>query len=343
MAKKKSFLEDVLDEFGEYVTIRKHEDGIPVISSGSLAIDVSTGVGGFPRSRLTEIYGPEASGKTTVLLNVAKEAIKRNLKTVYIDTENSLDYSYVSDVVGDFNEDQLIVLQPHSAEDALELADRTINAGFKCVLFDSMAALSPQKELDKDMTKEFIGLSPRLVSKFLRKTLFDIRTNEVAFIYANQIRDNVGSFFGGWVTPAGHALKHYTSIRIQLTKSESIEQDNEIIGNFVNFVIKKNKVGKPYRQATTNIIYGKGIDYYRDVISFGSLLGVIKNRGSYFGFEGETIGNKPGYANTAEALENDPELLDKIVEMCYNVAGSNRPIFEIDEPEEENNEQGNSN
>ena len=318
-----SFLDQILNEFGEDVAIRKYEDGIPVISTGSLALDISTGVGGLPKGRFTELYGPEGGGKTTLLLNIAKEAVEAGEKVLYIDTENSLDYAYTEEILGKLlKEDNPVFVQPQSAESSFEIAMAGIENGFTCILFDSVAALSPQEELDKGMEKQQVGLAPRITAKFLRKVAFEARKREVAFIYSNQVRANIGSFFGGYTTPAGYALKHYTSLRIYLSKGKDIEDGDEVIGNFVNFIIKKNKVGIPFRQATTNIIYGKGIDYYRDVISFASLLGVIKNRGSYFAFEDETIGNKPGVSNTALALSKDKKLLDRIVEMCYNITGT---------------------
>lgn len=333
MAKREeSFLDKILDDFGEDVILRKYEDGIPAIPTGSLALDVSIGIGGIPKGRFTEFYGPEGGGKTTLLLNIAKQALLVGEHVLYIDTENSLDYAYAHEILGTLlKEDNPIFIQPQSAESSFEIAMTGIENDFTCILFDSVAALSPQEELDKGMGKMQIGLAPRLTSKFLRKVAYEIRNKEIAFIYTNQVRANIGSYFGGYTTPAGYALKHYTSVRVYLSKSKDIEENDETIGNFVNFVIKKNKVGIPFRQATTNIIYGKGIDYYRDVISFASLLGVIKNRGSYFAFEDETIGNKPGVSNTSRALAKDQKLLDKIVEMCYNITGANR----INEPKKE--------
>jgi recombination protein RecA len=327
---EKSALDQILEEYGEDVIIKPYPEGVPSISTGSLAIDVSTGIGGVPKGRFTEIYGPEGGGKTTLLLNIAREAVKAGERVLFIDTENSLDYAYAEEVVKDMDTDKFLVVQPESAENSFTIAMLGMDAGYTCILFDSVAALSPEEELEKGMEKQQVALAPRLTSKFLRKVIHKIRLNEVAFVYSNQVRANIGSYFGGWVTPAGYALKHYTSLRIYLTKGKDIEvkekdKDKKIIvGNYVNFVIKKNKVGKPFRQATTNIIYGKGVDYYRDVISFGTLLGVIKNRGSYFAFEEETIGKKPGVANTAQALAKDQKLLDKVVEMCYNIAGSHK-------------------
>lgn len=337
MAKREeNFLDKILDEFGEDIALRKYEDGVPSISTGSLALDISTGIGGLPKGRFTEIYGPEGGGKTTLLLNIAKEAILAGEKVLYIDTENSLDYAYAEEIMGKLmKEDNPVVIQPQSAETSFEIALAGIESGFTCILFDSVAALSPQEELDKGMDKMQVGLAPRLTAKFLRKVAFEVRKREVAFIYTNQVRANIGSYFGGYTTPAGYALKHYTSVRIYLSKGKDIEDGDNVIGNFVNFVIKKNKVGIPFRQATTNIIYGKGVDYYRDVISFASLLGVIKSRGSYFAFEEETIGNKPGVSNTAQALAKDQKLLDKIVKMCYNITGA-----KITEPEEKDGKEG---
>lgn len=334
MAKKEvSFLDEILDKYGEEVAIRKYEGGIPAISTGSLGIDVSTGIGGIPKGRFTEIYGAEGSGKTTLLLNIANLAIKAGERVAFIDTENGLDYAYAHDIIGDFEPEQLIIIQPESAEDSFAIALSAVEHDYSVILFDSVAALSPSKELEESMDKSQVALAPRLTSKFLRKVAYQVRQKEVAFVFTNQIRANIGSYVGGWVTPAGYALKHYTSLRIYLSKGKEIKDGETVVGHFVNFTIKKNKVGTPYRQATTNIIFGKGVDYHRDVLSFGSLLGVIKNRGSYFGFEEDTIGSKAGATNTALALEADQELLDKIVKMCYNVTGST-----MQEEEEQNDD-----
>lgn len=335
--KEKSFLEEILDKYGEDVAIRKYKDGVPAVSTGSLAIDVSTGIGGVPKGRFTEIYGPDGSGKTTLLLSIAREAVKAGERVLYIDTENSLDYAYASEILGKYmkTDKEFLVIQPLSAEDSFELALKGMEAGYTFVCFDSVAALSPAKELEEGMSKQQIGLAPRLTSKFIRKVIHKVKDEEIAFVYSNQVRATIGSYFKVWSTPAGYALKHYTSLRIYLSKGKDILVDDKAIGNYVNFIIKKNKVGKPFRQATTNIIWGKGIDYYRDALSFSSLLGIIKSRGSYFAFKDQTIGNKPGIINTVKALEKDQELLDKIVKLCYNIAGSKQMSTKI-EPERKN-------
>ncbi len=338
---KNGFLQEMIDEYGEDILIRRYSEGVPVISTGAVSIDVSTGIGGIPLGRVSEIYGPEGGGKTTICLEIARNAIELGFKVLYIDTENSLDFGYTSDILGeDYDEENFLVLQPKSGEVALKIAEAGIETGYKVIMFDSIASLSPEKELDDPFDKAHIALSPRLTAKFLRRQINEIRKKEVAMIVTNQVRANIGSYMGDLTTPAGYALKHYTSLRIYMTRSKKIVEKEEEIGHFVKFVIKKNKLAKPFRTATTNIIYGEGINYYRDLISFGSLLGVIKTRGSYYAFEDDTIGL--GMAKSAEALKENPELLDKIISICYNVAGVKVPQKpqqtqeDLDEPKDEN-------
>ncbi|HEX9805142.1 MAG TPA: DNA recombination/repair protein RecA, partial [Candidatus Dojkabacteria bacterium] len=317
MAKKeyKSFDEMVIEEFGEDFLLKDESEEVLSISTGALSIDVSTGIGGIPLGRVTEIFGPESGGKTTLSLGIVKNAMKQGLNCLYVDTENSLDLAYVRDILGEnYDESLLTIVQPESAESAFKLTEAGINSGFRVIVFDSIASLSPDEELEKPFDKATMMLSPRLISKFLRRNIFSINKKKIVFIFTNQVRAKIGDFFGGYTTPGGHALRHYISLKIYISKGKAIKdgtaKDAEQIGNFVNFTIQKNKVGKPYRQATTNLYYGKGIDFEVDVISFGSLLGVIKNRGSYFGFEDDTIGSSPGILNTAQYLKENPELLD---------------------------------
>ncbi len=326
MAKRKTkngFLQEIIDEYGEDILIRKYSEGIPVISTGALSIDVSTGIGGIPLGRVSEVYGPEGGGKTTICLEIARNALLAGFKVLYVDTENSLDYGYTSDILGDYDAENFLVLQPKSGEDALKIAEAGIETDYKVVIFDSIASLSPVKELEDDFDKAHIGLSPRLTAKFLRRQINEIRKKEIAMIVTNQVRANIGSYLGDLTTPAGFALKHYTSLRIFMARSKKIVEKEIEVGHFVKFIIKKNKIAKPFRTATTNIIYGEGINYYRDVISFGSLLGVIKTRGSYYAYEDDTIGL--GMAKSAKALSENPELVDKIVGVCYNIAGVKVP------------------
>jgi recombination protein RecA len=321
---KNGFLQEIIDEYGDDILIRRYTEGVPVIPTGALSIDVSTGIGGIPLGRVSEIYGPEGGGKTTICLEIARNALLAGFKVLYVDTENSLDFGYTSDILGDdYDQENFLALQPKSGEDALKIAEAGVETDYKVIIFDSIASLSPEKELEDPFDKAHIGLSPRLTAKFLRRQINEIRKKEIAMIVTNQVRANIGSYLGDLTTPAGFALKHYTSLRIFMARSKKIEEKENEIGHFVKFIIKKNKLAKPFRTASTNIIYGEGINYYRDIISFGSLLGVIKTRGSYYAFEDDTIGL--GVAKSAVALSENQELVDKIVEVCYNIAGVRVP------------------
>ena len=324
MAKKKDFMSEVLDKYGD-ISIKMYPGGVPVVSTGSLSIDVSTGIGGIPFGRFTEIWGPEQSAKTSLCLSIAREALKAGYKVLFIDVENSLDFDYMHNILGDsYDEKRFFVLQPESAENALDVAEMAIDNGFDVIFFDSVGAISPQAELKDEIEKQHIGLSPRLINQFLRKTAFKINTNQVAFIFTNQVRANIGSYTGGYSAPAGYALKHYVSLIIYLGKSDWLKNsDGDKIGHNVKFTIQKNKLSSPHRSAETAVIYGKGIDRYRDAIKFAGLLGIIKNRGAYFIFEDENLGQ--GVEKSVEYLESHLELLDKISEMCYNLVGIKYP------------------
>jgi len=326
MAKKKDFLDIMLDEFGEGIQVIHYKDGHPAISTGSVAIDVSTGIGGIPLGRFTEIYGPEQSGKTTLCLTIARQALKLGYKVLYIDVENKLTYDYAEAILGEYKNNNFILLQPNSGEDSFKIAEAGIDSGFDLIIFDSVAAISPEAELEDEIDKQHVGLAARLVNQFLRKATYKVRTNEVAFIFSNQVRANIGSYYGGYAQPAGYALKHYTTLRIFLSKGKEIKDDDDYaIGNYVNFIIKKNNIGMPYRQAETNVIFGKGVDKARDLLTFATLLGVIKTRGSYYAFNDEVIAQ--GTEKTIAVLSESKDTLDKIEELCYNIAKVKYPPF----------------
>lgn len=336
MAKQKSFLDYVEDRYGDDYFLDKTDENLGSIPTGSLALDVSIGIGGIPKGRFTEIYGPESVGKTTLALSIVKQAIlSGHERVLYIETENNLNPRYVSSILGDLQSDKQVFIQPETAETAFDIALAGSKGDFDLVLFDSVGSLTPEKELKDDFTDQHIGLVPRIVSKFLRNANYNVRTKKIAFVLLNQIRANIGGYGHSYATPAGYALKHFTSVRVALTKGKAIEEskdgDKQIIGNIVNFTIKKNKVGTPFRSAFTNVIFGEGIDFYRDAINFGTLLGVIESRGSYLSFDGETISSKPGLANAVQALKESPETLDKLVNACYNTVGLNKVITSTDE------------
>lgn len=330
--KSKDLLQELQDKYGDDILIMEYPDGHPTVSTGSLAIDVSTGIGGIPVGRYTEIYGPESGGKTTLSLTISRNALRQGLKVLYVDVENSVDLAYAKTIIGsDYNQNNIIIVQPNTGEDAFDVAEAGIDNGFRCIIFDSIASISPEEEMEKDYGKQSIALSPRLTNQFLKKTRNKIRDAETIFVFTNQVRANIGAYLGGYSTPAGYALKHYTSLRIYLSKGKNIEEGDNVVGNLINFVIKKNKMAIPYRQAETNLIYGKGIDYFRDVLNFGSLLGVIKSRGPYFAFEDQTLAQ--GVIKSVEYLMENPEVLDKIENVCYNVSGIKYPPIRAERKE----------
>lgn len=322
----KDFVDELVESYGE-ASIVTDED-VEVISTGVLSLDVSLGIGGIPQGMYTEIGGPESSGKTTTALTIAKEAIKSGKKVMYIDVERSLDYPYVRMIVGedvniiddisDISEDiDLIITSPDTAEEALGIAESAIESSlFGLIILDSIGALAPEKEKEDALTDHNVALIARLLTKWLRRNSYAVKNNRVAFVFLNQVRDKIGSYLGGYDAPGGNALKHYIGARIEFRKGRKIEASGDVVGVETKFTITKNKKAKPYRGGTIPIIYGQGIDYYRDVLEFSKRLGVVRMAGSYYRFEGETLGQ--GMNNAVETLKSDTETLDKIVKMCYN-------------------------
>jgi recombination protein RecA len=328
----KTIIEEMLDKFGEEILTKEYTNGFPSISTGSLSVDVSTGIGGLPYGRFTEIYGPEMSGKTTLCLSTCKEMLKAGGKVLYLDLENSVDMSRVKELTGGYyDESRMLVVQPISGEEAMEISQAGVDIGFNLVIFDSVGAISPEAELDEnDYTKSPpMALTPRLISRFLRKTSNMVQRKETAFVFTNQVRANIGAYMGGYVTPAGYALKHYTSMRLFISKRGAIEdKDKNQIGQYSSFTVKKNKLSTPFRQAEFPIFYDDGVSLEYDALSFGALLGVVKTRGSYFVFEDTTLGQ--GKAKAGQFLKENPETLDKIREMCYNASNVRYPPIRFD-------------
>jgi recombination protein RecA len=329
MSKKQSdFLEAILDKFGEDV-LQGHSKEIRAISTGALSLDTSIGIGGIPRGRITEIYGSEGTGKTTLALNTAKILADNGEKTLYIDVENLLNTETLRSVLGpDAKVENIVILTPESAEDAFMMAEAGIDSNeFGMIVIDSIGAMSSRKEKEVDFDKDTMMQIPRIVSKFIGRNIYAIRVNNIAFVVLNQVRDNVGSYIKSFSTPGGHKLKHEASVRIALTKGEDLKRGNEIVGILTKFVIKKNKLAPPFRSFTIPIIFGEGIDYYSDLIDFAKLLGVIQGAGSYYKFNGETIGQ--GKSATRDFLISSKETLAKITEMCYNIVNKQSGISEI--------------
>jgi recombination protein RecA len=327
MAKKKNFLDEVVEEYGEDVV--GHSELSSVIPTSSEALNVSTGVGGIPKGRFTHIYGPESSGKTSVGLDIAKNTLMYGGKVLYLDVEQTLDRDLATRIVGNYAEDDnFIVIMPDSAENAFEIAEKAIKSGdFDCIIFDSIGALAPEKELEDSFGDPHVSLVARLLTTFFKRNAFIVRKNDIAFIFLNQVRASIGNFFKEFEMPGGWALKHYSSImmflipltaeknRIKIKKENG---DEKFIGNLVKFSITKNKVGVPYRSGTIPIIWGYGVDPVRDVLDFAGNLGVVQSRGPYKVFQEDTLGL--GIEKTLTFLEENPDVLDKIVKECYHVS-----------------------
>jgi len=315
------FLDDVLDVFGEGVLITDSSE-INAISTGSISLDASIGIGGIPKGRITEIFGSESTGKTTMALGMAKSALAYGGRALYIDAENMLDYKLVEMIVGDeLDSGELVMLNPESAEDAFTMCEMGVNSGnFDIVILDSIGALAPQKEKDDDFDKASVGQAAKLISKFLRRISFKVKETDTALVLLNQVRDKIGSFMGGFDTPGGHALKHFSALRIALTKGKHITvgtgKDAVVVGVEVNFTVRKNKLAPPFRGFHFPIIFGKGIDTAMDYLEFCSMLGIIKKSGSYFKLDDESLGQ--GRLVAADSLRDNKVLLDKLAVMVYN-------------------------
>ncbi len=293
---------------------------IDAISTGSLAIDNCLGVGGFPRGRIIEIYGPESSGKTTLALQAIAECQKGGGCAAFIDAEHAIDPRYAKNLGVDI--DELILSQPDSGEQALEIAEVLIKSGaIDLIVIDSVAALVPQAELDGEMGDSSIGLHARLMSKAMRKLAGAMNANNCTTIFINQLREKVGVMFGNpETTTGGRALKFYATIRIEVRKSEAIKNGSEVIGNKVNVKVSKNKVAPPFKSCQVEIYYGEGISHVSEIISLGVELGIIEKAGSWFSYNGDKIG-QGSEAVRAFLIQNpdiDKEITAKVKDALFN-------------------------
>ena len=327
------FLEEVLKTFGEHTIISESSEIIP-ISTGSISLDASIGIGGIPRGRITEIFGSEGTGKTTIALCLARSALEAGEKVLYIDAENMLDYSLVEAIIGDaLDKSRLAILNPETGEDAFRMVEMGVNSGtFSLVILDSIGALAPKKEKEDDLEDHNVALIARLVTKVLHRISFQVKATNTALVLLNQVRDKVGSFMGGFETPGGHALKHFSALRIALTKGAQISTGTakagtkEVYGVDVNFVIRKNKLAAPFRGFHLPIIFGKGIDSAMDSLEFCTMLGILKKSGAFYKLDGEVLGQ--GKLAAAEALRGNKLALDKMREKVYNILNINNTVVE---------------
>jgi len=283
---------------------------VPSISTGSIMVDYALGVGGIPRGRVTEIYGPEASGKTTLALHVIAEAQKAGGYAAFIDAEHAFDPRYAKNL--GINTDELLVSQPDSGEQALEITETLIrSAALDVIVVDSVAALVPRAELEGEMGDSHVGLQARLMSQAMRKITGIINKTRTSVIFINQIREKIGVMFGNpETTSGGRALKFYSSVRMDIRRIGSLKQGDEVVGNRTKVKVVKNKVAPPFKVVEFNIMYGKGISRMGEILDMAVECDIIEKRGSWYRYDGEPIGQ--GTDNAIEFLESDPELTDNI-------------------------------
>ncbi len=332
---EKQFGKGSVMKLGDYKSME-----IEAISTGALNLDIALGIGGIPRGRIIEIYGPESSGKTTLALHAVAEAQKKGGEAAFIDAEHALDPSYAKKIGVDI--DNLIVSQPDTGEQALEIAEALIRSGaIDIVVVDSVAALVPKAEIDGDMGDAHVGLQARLMSQALRKLAGTINKTNATIIFINQLREKVGVMFGNPETTAGgRALKYYASVRMDIRRIEAIKQDGEVVGNRTRVKVVKNKVAPPFREAEFDIVYGKGISKEGSVLDLAVDLDIIEKSGSWFSYNGEKIGQ--GRENVKRQLSENPKFMaevEKKVRDNFNKAFENALVEEEKEEEEDDFEE----
>ncbi|MEX6501111.1 recombinase RecA [Pseudomonas zhanjiangensis] len=296
-------------QFGKGAVMRMgdHErQAIPAISTGSLGLDIALGIGGLPKGRIVEIYGPESSGKTTLTLSVIAEAQKLGATCAFVDAEHALDPEYAGKL--GVNVDDLLVSQPDTGEQALEITDMLVRSNaVDVIIVDSVAALVPKAEIEGEMGDMHVGLQARLMSQALRKITGNIKNANCLVIFINQIRMKIGVMFGSpETTTGGNALKFYASVRLDIRRTGAVKEGDEVVGSETRVKIVKNKVAPPFRQAEFQILYGKGIYRNGEIIDLGVQQGLLEKSGAWYSYQGNKIGQ--GKANSAKYLEDNPEV-----------------------------------
>ncbi|MBQ1324666.1 MAG: recombinase RecA [Solobacterium sp.] len=302
-------LKAIEKEYGKGSIMRlgdRAQISVDALSSGSLALDAALGIGGYPKGRIIEIYGPESSGKTTLALHAIAECQKAGGRCAFIDAENAIDPVYAKNLGVDI--DELILSQPDSGEQALEITEVLIRSGaIDLVVIDSVAALVPQAELDGEMGDSSIGLQARLMSKAMRKLAGVMNRSNCTAIFINQLREKVGIMFGNpETTPGGRALKFYASVRLDVRKGEALKNGSDVIGNVTKIKVVKNKVAPPFRTATVNVIFGEGVSHVDEIINLAVENDIIDKSGAWFSYKGEKIGQ--GFAAVREYVRQHPDV-----------------------------------
>ena len=309
-----SAMHQIEKDFGKGSIMRLGEASakmnVETIPTGALSLDIALGVGGIPRGRVIEIYGPESSGKTTVALHMIAEAQKMGGYAAFIDAEHALDPEYARRLGVDV--DNLLISQPDNGEQALEICDALVRSGaIDIIVIDSVAALVPRAEIEGEMGDSHVGLQARLMSQALRKLTGIISKSKCATIFINQIREKVGVMFGNpEVTTGGRALKFYSSVRLDVRRVESLKQGGELIGNHVRVKVVKNKVAPPFKEAEFDIMFGTGISREGDILDLAAKVGIIEKSGAWYSYQGSRIGQ--GRDNTKLYLKSHPEVLEEV-------------------------------
>ncbi|WP_438432518.1 recombinase RecA [Gorillibacterium sp. sgz500922] len=308
---------------------------VETIPSGSLALDIALGTGGFPRGRIIEIYGPESSGKTTIALHAIAEVQKTGGQAAFIDAEHALDPLYARKL--GINIDELLLSQPDTGEQALEIAEALVRSGaVDIIVIDSVAALVPKAEIEGEMGDSHVGLQARLMSQALRKLSGAINKSKVIAIFINQLREKVGVMFGNpEVTPGGRALKFYSSVRLDVRRIESLKQGNDVIGNRTRIKVVKNKVAPPFKQAEVDMMYGEGISRVGTLVDMGTEMDIVDKSGAWYSYEGERLGQ--GRENAKQFLKENPKIADAIEQKIRENSNltTSVPAAQDDEEEEQ--------
>lgn len=301
-------------DFGKGAVMKLGESGahvnVETVPTGCLSLDLALGLGGVPKGRVIEVYGPESSGKTTIALHMIAEVQKRGGIAGFVDAEHALDPVYAKNIGVDI--DELYISQPDSGDQALEIAETMVRSGaIDIIVIDSVAALVPKQEIEGDMGDSHVGLQARLMSQALRKLTPVISKSNCIVIFINQLRDKVGVMFGSpETTTGGRALKFYASVRMDVRRIETLKQSGEMVGNRTRIKIVKNKIAPPFKEAEFDIMFGKGVSKSGDILDLASGIDVVKKSGSWYAYEGEKIGQ--GRENAKSYLESHPEMMDEI-------------------------------